>query len=129
MIHSVESPKDEGALNLDVSGEEIGAIKSQIRRAGSKASVKLVRLTRQPAVAVRLRAIKGTQKLLWISRILGWCSLLLMLLTPFALYFITPWWWTLVLAALLFILINLIQGEINLELGARLLAVNRKMKS
>lgn len=114
---------------LDVSREEIDAIKSQIRRAGdSEANVKLVRLTRQPAVSARLRMIRGTQTLLWVQRILGWCNLLFILSISIGFVFITPWWWVLAAGILIFVLINLIQGELNLELGARVLAVNRKMK-
>lgn len=45
-----------------------------------------------------------------------------------AFVFITPWWWVLAMTTLIFVLINLIQGELNLELGARVLAVNRKTK-
>ena len=113
---------------LDVSHEEIEAIKSQIRRAGSKASVKLVSLTRQPAVSARLRMIRGTQTLLWAQRILRWCNLLFILSIPFAFIFIAPWWWVLTMSILIFVLLNLIQGELNFELGARVLAVNRKLK-
>jgi hypothetical protein len=113
---------------LNVSREEIEAIKSQIRRSGSEALIKLTRLTRQPHVSASLRMIRGTQTLLWAQRVLRWCNLLFILSIPLAFVFITPWWWVIAVAALLFVLINLIQGEINLELGARVLVANRKMK-
>lgn len=115
-------------LMLDVSREEIEALKSQIRQAGSGASIKLQLLTRQPAVSARLRMIRGTQTLLWVHRVLGWCNLLFILSIPLAFVFITPWWWVLAMTTLIFVLINVIQGELNLELGARVLAVNRKTK-
>jgi hypothetical protein len=107
---------DQGeVLMVDISREEIEVIK-------------LVRLMRQPTVSARLRMIRGTQTLLWVRRILRWCNLAFILSIPVAFVFISPWWWVLAVAVLLFILINLIQGELNLELGARVLAVNRKMK-
>jgi hypothetical protein len=55
-----------------------------------------------------------------VQRILGWCNLLFILSIPLAFVFITPWWWWVLAAGILiFVLINLIQGELNLELGAR----------
>lgn len=128
MTKSEYRQKECRTQKLEVSRKEIEAAKSQIRRAGSKASIKLVQLSRQPEVSARLRAVRGSAGLLWVRRILGWCNLAFILSIPLALIYISPWWWALAMAVLIFVLINLIQGEINLELGARLLAVNRKLK-
>ncbi len=113
---------------LDVSRDEIEAIKSEIRRAGSGASVKLTRLTRQPGVTARLRLIPGTRTLLWVHRLLGWSNLALIVSIPLSFVYLTPGWRVLVLSALILVLLNVIQGEINLELGARVLVISRRMK-
>ena len=66
--------------------------------------------------------------MLWVHQILGWCNLLFILSIPLAFVLMTPRWWVFTAATLIFVLINLIQGEINPELSARVLAVSRKLR-
>ena len=113
---------------IRVSTEEISDVKAEIRRAGSEAYVKLVRVTHHPSTRSCLRVIQGMETLLRARTILGWFYPLLVLFVPLAIMFITPWSYALVLIAILFILLNSLQSEINLELGARFLVVHRRSK-
>lgn len=116
----------------DIPREEIviakARIKSQLRRAGPAGYAELVRATRHPAAAVRLLAVPGTRKLQRVSRLLSWCYPLLVLAAPLALLAAASWWLALALVVFLFLLLNAAMTEVNLELGARLLAVNRMLK-
>lgn len=117
------------APEIRVSAEEISATKAEIRRAGSEACIKLVRVTHHPSTRSCLRVIQGTETLLRVRNILGWFYPLLVLFVPLAIVFITPWSYALVLIAMLFLLLNSLQSEINLELGARFLVIHRRSKN
>ncbi|HEX7176735.1 MAG TPA: hypothetical protein VF240_15830 [Pyrinomonadaceae bacterium] len=116
------------AAQLEITRGEIAAAKSEVRRAGAGAYVKLARALRGGDARARLRAVPGSPKLLLASRLLAWCKPFLVLLSPLSLLAAPSWWWALAGVAAAFLLLNAAQTEVNLELGARLLAADRKRK-
>jgi len=113
---------------ISVTREEIQSLKTGLRRTGRAGYTKIVRIAHQKAVGTRLNSISGTNRLLRLSRILGWLYPLLVLALPPAVFLITPWWSGLALIITLLFLVNSVHTETNLEIGARLLALNRRIK-
>lgn len=111
-----------------VSREEIKILKSQLRRAGAGVYSKITRLTHDAAVAPVLCSNRETKRLLQISRFLGWLYPFCFLALAPAYFFIKPWWAGLGLIVFLILGLNSVHTEINLELGARFLILNRKSK-
>jgi hypothetical protein len=60
--------------------------------------------------------------------LLAWLYPLSILALAPAYFFIEPWWAGILLILLLLFGLNSVHTEINLELGARLLVINRKSK-
>lgn len=116
------------AQKISVTREEIESLKAGLRRAGRSSYAEVVRVVHQKAVEPRLNTISGTKRLLRLSRVLGWLYPLLILALPPAVFLITPWWSGLALIVILLFLVNSIHTETNLELGARLLALNRRIR-
>ncbi|HXG85172.1 MAG TPA: hypothetical protein VNI84_14220 [Pyrinomonadaceae bacterium] len=112
---------------ISVTREEIEKIKAGLRRTGRSGYAKIVRIAHQKAVEPRLSLISGTSRLLRLSRILGWFYPLLILALPPAVFLMTPWWSGLALIIFLLFLVNSVHTETNLEIGARLLALNRRI--
>ncbi len=112
---------------ISVTREEIEKIKAGLRRTGRSGYAKIVRIANQKAVEPRLILISGTSRLLRLSRILGWFYPLLILALPPAVFLMTPWWSGLALIIFLLFLVNSVHTETNLEIGARLLALNRRI--
>ena len=110
----------------DITREEIAAVKAQLRRSGPKAYAKLVRAALHPDAPGRLRAFPGTRKLQRVSLLLGWCFPVLALAAPLALLVTASWPRALALVAALLLILNSARTEVNLELGARLLAAERR---
>ncbi len=113
---------------ISVTREEIENLKTGLRRAGRSSYAKIVRVAHQKSVEPRLNSISGTKQLLRLSRILGWLYPLPIIALPTAVFLITPWWSGLALIIVLLVLINSVHTETNLELGARLLALNRRLR-
>lgn len=113
---------------ISVSREEIEILKSQLRRTGVGGYAKITRLTHDGALAPILRSNRKTKLLLQISRILGWLYPLCILALAPAYFFFNPWWAGILFVIFLLLGLNLVHTEINLELGARLLVINRKSK-
>lgn len=111
-----------------VSRKEIKIVKYQLRRTGSGGYAKITRLTHDGAVVPFLSSNRETKRLLQISRILGWLYPLSILALAPAYFFIEPWWAGNLLILLLLFGLNSVHTKINLELGARLLVINRKYK-
>lgn len=112
----------------DITREEIAAVKAQLRRAGSKAYAKLVPAALHPDAPGRLRAFPDTRRLQRISLLLGWCFPVLALAAPLALLVTASWLRALALVAVVLLILNSARTEVNLELGARLLAAERRVR-
>jgi len=113
---------------INVSREEIEKLKAELRRAGRESYAKMVQVAHQKSVEPYLDSIPSSKQLLKTSRLLGWLyPLLIFALSPAVIY-ITPWWSGLALIIALLLLTNSVHTEINLELGARLISINRQTK-
>ncbi len=113
---------------ISFTREEIETLKAGLRRTGRTGYAQIVRVAHQKAVEPRLNSISGTHRLLRLSRMMGWLYPLLALALPPAVFLITPWWSGLTLIITLLFLVNSVHTKTNLEIGAWLLALNRRIK-
>ena len=117
-----------GPAGSDIAREEVAAVKAQLRRAGPKAYAKLVRAALHPNAPGQPRAFPGTRRLQRISLLLGWCFPIAALAAPLALLVTASWLRAFALVAVVLLILNSARTEVNLELGARLLAAERRVR-
>ena len=109
-----------------VSRAEIEALKSYITQGGSDAYVEMMRVIQHPMAVVRARIYPQTRVLQLARTFLSLFNSIFILIAPLVLLFTTRWWWAVAAVAFWYFALNWIQTAVNIELGARLIAIDQK---
>jgi hypothetical protein len=121
--------KEAGLPDIEISREEIAATKAEIKRTGSDGYVEMMKVMKHPMAVSRARLYPQTRKLQLARTLVGLFNLLFLLIVPLALFLTTKWYWALAAIAFYYFVLNSgIQSSLNLELGTRMLLLDRKME-
>ena len=118
--------KEAGFPEVKVSRAEIASIKAEIRKLGPDRYQEMVRVMSHPMAVIRVRLIPGTHALQYALDVLILINRLFLILAVILL-FAVGWKWALAAAILWYFVLSPLQTHINYEIGARLLAVDRKL--
>ncbi|HZE68113.1 MAG TPA: hypothetical protein VE135_01145 [Pyrinomonadaceae bacterium] len=117
-----------GLPNMEISREEIAATKAEIRRRGSDGYVEMMKVMHPMALA-HARFYPQEPKLQLACALVWLFNLLFLLIVPLALFLTTSWYWGLAAVVFYYLVLNLgVQSALNLELGARMVLLDRKME-
>lgn len=114
----------EAAVGIELPGRPaVVVMKQMLRKSSAKEYGTIVQRLSQPA-AERILMIPGTLKFVRIQKVLIPFNQFFVLLVPIVLLFSLGWIWAAAALGFWYLVLNRLQTEINLELGARLLCLD-----
>ncbi|MFQ5853656.1 MAG: hypothetical protein ACE5JU_24110 [Candidatus Binatia bacterium] len=120
--------KESGLPEVEVSRPEITSIKAELKALGPDGYQEMLRVMSHPAAVFRVRAIPGTQALQFALNVLIIAnSVFVILPLILVLLFAVGWASALVAGLLWYFVLSPLQTEMNYEICARLMAVDRKL--
>lgn len=127
-VYHVKGPAPYGDADLEIRRSEIIVMKNLIMADGKSGYSEMLRVMSHPAAIARVRMIPGTHTLQWLLNsciILGRVGIIFIVV----LLLLRLWWWALGCIVIEYLIVCVIQTQINYEIAARLFVLDATFDS